>query len=68
MAAEKLLSTPKGLSPMASKIIDTLLSAEAEHLVVKIKGEIAVAKANLVILHAKLEIAKSQALSAKFNL
>jgi hypothetical protein len=53
---------------MASKIIDALLSAEAEHLVVRIKGEIAVAKANLVILHAKLEIAKSQALAAKVNL
>jgi hypothetical protein len=53
---------------MASKIIDTLLSAEAEHLVVKIKGQIAEAKASLVILHAKLEIAKSQAFSAKVNL
>jgi len=53
---------------MASKNMDVLLSAEAEHLVIKIKGQIAERKASLVILNAQLEIAKAQAFSAKVNL
>jgi len=53
---------------MASKQIDALLSAEAEHSVVRLKGQIAEAKSSLVILHAKLELCKAQAIAAKANL
>jgi hypothetical protein len=50
---------------MANKNIDLLHAAEAESLVIAIRGKLADARAELLVLECRLEIAKEQAIAAR---